>query len=206
MRLPPFTGVPRARGHRHLGGLLGPGASPFERHTGAEIAVVALAATATALTAYGVYQQGQAQAAAMRYNARLAEQQALASRQAAAFEAERARERSRRLLARARAIYGTTGVEVNEGSPLLVLADSARQAELEAQTIQYGGELRARQAQGQANLESFQARLASRAGTIGAGATLLSGAARIAGPQLYSGTSPGAIRVPAADMERWGYL
>lgn len=164
--------------------------------------IVAVAAVAAAgVAAYSQYQQGQAQNAAQKYNAKVAENQALAARQQAEFAANQQRERSRRLIANERALYGTAGVDVSAGSPLLVVADSAKQAELDAQATLAGGAARSSGFEAQGTLDRFMGRQAVQAGNLGAGATLLSGAASGASAYArYSGTGP---TVP---QQNYGYM
>lgn len=166
--------------------------------------IAAVAAIAAAgVGAYASYEQGQAQGKAARYNARVQENQALAAKQQAEFAANQQREQTRRLLARERALYGSSGVDVGVGSPLLVVADTAMQGELEAQAILKGGADRQSSFRAQAGLDRFMGRQAEMAGNIGAGATLLSGLGSAAGGYArYSGTTPTAgsntLRVPSA--------
>lgn len=179
--------------------------------TGIEtIAIIGIVATVAAagMSAYGQYQQGQAQSQALKYNATVAENQAIAARQQAAYLADREREQTRRVLSRQRALYGTAGVDVGVGSPLMVMADSARQGELNAQAVLAGGAARAQGYQAQAQLDRYMAGQARSAGQIGAGVSLLSGLAS-AGTQYrsYSGgtPSPGTIRVPSTYDQGYGY-
>lgn len=146
----------------------------------AAIAIAGLVVTvvAAAASAYVQYEQAEQQSKVAKYNAKVAENRAIEERQRAAFAAEQQREANRRVLARQRAAYGAADVEVNAGSPLLVMADSARQAELDAQIILSGGAARASGFTAQSNLDRFQAQNLKTAGYYGAGTTLLSGGAR----------------------------
>lgn len=155
------------------------------------VAIAAIISAVTAVAAAGVgayasYQQGQAQRTAARYNAALAEQQAEAQRTATAFAERQQREHDRRQIARARNLYGASGVDVGAGSPLLVELDSVRQAEYNAQAVRYGGEARAHFLEAQGGLDRFMGQQYGRAGTLGAGYSLLSGLGSAAG-RLYSG-------------------
>lgn len=148
-------------------------------------AVVSIATTAISM--YASYEQGQAQAQAQknvyRYQAALAENQAVAERQAAEVRAQEARERKRRLLSSTRAAAAASGIEVDEGSPGDVLLDNATQAELAVARARYGGELGAFGATQQASMARYQARLAGAAAPS-LGATLLTGFGRAA-QQVY---------------------
>jgi len=139
----------------------------------------AAAAIATAVgaivSAYAMYQQGQAAAAAQDYQAKIARNQAIAARQAAEVAAENARERHQRVLAAQRARLGAAGVMSTEGSPLIVQMESAEQAALEEARIRYAGQVQAGGYESQAILSGYQARSARAAGYLGAGASLLTG-------------------------------
>lgn len=161
--------------------------------TGAEIALIAIAAVGTAITAYSAYSQGQAQAAAQRYNARLAENQAVAARNAAQVEARQRMERYRRIQGANRATIGAAGLE-EAGSPLLVMADNAAQAEMDVALVKYRGELGAMSFQDEARLRRFGGGVAGRSGAFGAGSTLLSGAYNI-GSRFYTPSSGAASPV-----------
>ena len=143
--------------------------------------VVSIVATvaSTALGAYQSYQQGQQNQALAKYNARVAENQALQARYAAQVKEEQHRARILRLAGTARAGVGASGIE-ESGSPLLVMADSLEQAELDAQRIRYGGEVSAQGLESEARLQRFMGRQAASAGLFNAGGTLLSGAGRVA--------------------------
>ena len=78
-------------------------------------------------------------------------------------------------MSRQRALYGKSGVEI-EGSPLLVMEDTAAQGEMDALAIRWGGDVAAARARSEANLMKMQGRTAGRLGAIQAGTTLLSGA------------------------------
>jgi hypothetical protein len=107
--------------------------------------------------------------------------------------ADEAAERNRRVQARARALYGGMGV-TTEGTPLLVLMDSAEQAAIEEARIRHAGEVTAMGLETQAGRFRDEANRA-RAGVVipagrvsvnrqspglAAGTTLLTGASNIA--------------------------
>jgi hypothetical protein len=156
-----------------------------------EIIFAVVAAVGTAVSAYSAYSQGQAQASAQRYNAKLAENQAAGARNAADVEASQRLEHYRRVQAQNRANVGAAGV-TEAGSPLLVMADNAAQAEMDAQLVRYRGELGATTYQGEANLRRYGAGRAEAGGYLGAGSTLLSGAYDI-GSRYYGGKKLAAI-------------
>jgi len=108
----------------------------------------------------GAQQSAQAESDAYNYqaqinlrNKQLADQdrnQALATAQ---LEAEDKRRENARKLSSIRASYGTTGLEL-AGSPLDVLADTAREMTLEERRIEYEGDIRYRE--GTIKMQGYQ--------------------------------------------------
>jgi hypothetical protein len=99
----------------------------------------------TGLTAYSQYQQGKTaaeqakqEAAWMDYNAKVAEQEAEAERQATDFEFTQHTRAAKQLKARQRALIGKSGVTM-EGSPLLIAEDTAAQLAIEGANIRTTG-------------------------------------------------------------------
>ena len=166
--------------------------------SGLEIAYAVLAAASTTATAVGAYSSAQAQKAsynaqaqAADYNAQVMANNATTARNNAAAQESLQRERSRALLARGQAAAAESGFDSSGGSLDLILQQSADRAELDAQMIRYQGELQARGYSSQSVLDLFSgesyrsnASAANRAGNIGIGASLLSGAANYAGNSL----------------------
>ena len=103
------------------------------------IALVIAAVGAAASVGGAAYSAVSASAAASR-QAKFAQQQAEAARSAASVEAEDTRRRARYLLGKEAAAEGASGIQL-EGSPLLVMLDSAAESELDAQRKLYAGEL-----------------------------------------------------------------
>jgi hypothetical protein len=162
--------------------------------------MIALTVAAAAASAYVQYSASEAQAAAMKYNAAEAERQAEMADQATRFKAQQQAEADRRKRATARAITGVSGVEVGKGSSLLSDLDSARQAELNYQAIRYQGEGEVRALTSQRTLDLFQARSTQRQGLIGAGASLLGGAASGASQYQRTTATPKTITVPSSSV------
>lgn len=118
------------------------------------------------LSAMGSIRSGQAQAGAAEYNARLANIEA-------GSKAMQARRTGQQYIGAARAGRAKSGVTA-EGTPLLAIAESAANAEIDALNAQWGGRM-------EAGLYRAQGRSAKQAGYIGAGTSLLAGTARIKG-------------------------
>lgn len=155
-------------------------------------------AAAAAAAAYGAYSTAQAQrananaqAAAADYNAKVQEQNAQLARQNAAAAEEMQRQQANQLLARSRAAAVESGFDPASGSMDLLQQQNADNAELDAKMIRYKGELEARGYSAQSALSTFSgevgrsnASAANRAGNIGVGSALISGAANYSGAAL----------------------
>jgi hypothetical protein len=136
----------------------------------------AIAAIAgTALSAYGTYQAGQAQKAMANYNARLANNEAIAREQATKAETERMRDENRRIRASQEAGYSASGAMASSGTPLLVMAEEAGKMEMDVMNMQRTGAMQAQASRAQAKLDKYSGKMAARSANIGAGATLLTG-------------------------------
>ena len=101
-------------------------------------------------------EQSKTQAKYYAANADIAKQQA-------ANQAAQEKDKYRRLAASQRASFGASGIEVNEGSPLDVLADTDAEGAVSAMQLLYGGQLeaanwrqRARTARNSANMSMFE--------------------------------------------------
>ena len=129
------------------------------------------------MQAYGQYQAGQAAQDVANYNAKLAENEAIAREQATRSETERIRSEKEKMTARQRAGYAKTGAVITEGTPLLAVAEEAGLMELDILQAQRTGMLQAGASRSQAVIDRWSGKQAARAGIIGAGSTLLSGAA-----------------------------
>jgi len=154
---------------------------PELRHFGlsvAAIAGIAAAASAVAGATTAIVSSQQASAAA-DYNSEIAEQQAeLARRAGKAAEADQ-REANARVMAQQRAQLADSGI-TGEGTPLLLLLDTAAQAEVEAQRAKYTGKVNEQSSLANAGLFKLQKEQAVTRGAVGAGTSLLTGAAGVA--------------------------
>ncbi len=140
--------------------------------------VTAFAAVAGAgLAAYGAVKQGQYAKQASDYNAAISERDALAARQKAEYDAEASSQKFKSLLGRQRVLYAKAGVDIAEGSPLLMMTFQAQEAEKDRQAILYGGKTQAQSDLDKANLFRFSGGNAQTAGYISGGSTFLTGLA-----------------------------
>src|SRR5258705_515288 len=144
------------------------------------IAAVVATVVAAAVSAYGAYESGQQQEAQAKYQSKIAKNQAAATQNAAQVAEQNRREQDRRIMAEQRALVGGSGLST-EGAPLFVMLDSAKEAELDAIRLRYGGSLQTGGFLDQAKLFEYQGGQAARAGEITAGTTLLTGAASAVG-------------------------
>lgn len=148
------------------------------------IAIVATLA-ATAVSAGSAIAQGEAAEDAAKYNAAVANNDAAAANDQAQYEASRIRDRNRRILASQRAGQAKSGLAMS-GSFSDVQLDSTIQGEMDALAAIYTGQINAGSAQARAQLAKLEGRNAKRAGYMGAGGSLLTGASTVAGYKIKS--------------------
>ncbi len=138
---------------------------------------IALAAAGTATSVAGQIKAGNAAQRVGEFNANVATE-------AATIKEQQQRMADQRIQSAARANIGASGIEATSGSPLDVMVESARQAEMNALIIRRGGVLDAYSAR----MAGKNAKTASRIGALG---TLLTGASGV-GTQVadLSNTKP----------------
>lgn len=112
---------------------------------------------------------------AMNFNADIADSNAGQIREKAAWDEGINRDNARQFIGRQRTMYAKSGVNISEGSPLLIMADSAEKAEKDALAIRWGGDVAATEQENQANLLRFYGRNSIKAGNTQANATMLQG-------------------------------
>lgn len=149
----------------------------------------AITIASTVFSALGAINQSNAQAASYQsqrqatdYNATVLDQNAGIERQQANAREEAQRRDARRILGSQRAALSQAGTGMG-GSAADVMAQSAADAELDALTLRYEGDMRARGLIAQAEGERYQGRVA------GANAS----AARSAGPMNAIGSILGGV-------------
>ena len=147
----------------------------------------AIAAVAgAAISAYGQIQQGKQAKEASEYNARIAERDAAAARAKAEFDADTSARKFQSLLGKQRALYAKAGVDIAEGSPLLMMTLQAEEAERDRQAIIYSGKTAEQSDLDRAGLSRMTGSNAQKAGYIGAGSTFLTGLAGTGTKNRYS--------------------
>jgi hypothetical protein len=163
--------------------------------TAVAIGSLALTAAGTAMSAIGQGQQAAASAAQANYQAQLARNnQMVAEWQAQrALEQGRASEQQQRfktaqVIGSQRAALASQGGDIDSGSPLDIVGDTARAGEFDAQTVRnnaalqaYGFRVQAANAGAQSNLYSASAANTMAALPFGIGSTLLGGARSLIG-------------------------
>jgi hypothetical protein len=156
-------------------------------------------AAGTIMGAMGAMQSGNAARAAGDYNAQIAENnKVIAERQASDALArgkiaeDEQRRKTMAIKGAQRAALGASGVALDSGSALDILGDTAAFGELDALTIRsnadreaYGYRVQGMNFEAEAGLARAGGKAAQTAGMIGAGATLLSGAAGV-GDRWYA--------------------
>jgi hypothetical protein len=141
--------------------------------------VMAVAAVASAvISAAAAAQQGQTARKQAEYQAALAENNAIASRQQAEFDERQHREKARLTLSSQRARSAKSGVLASEGSPLFLNIDTGQDAEIGALNIRRQGEMRAQGFQSEAALGLFKGKAAQQQGYLSAGKSLLDGVSK----------------------------
>ena len=141
---------------------------------------IAMAASAagTVASTVGAIQQGKSAQNLANYNAQVAQNDAIAARQKAEFDAA-AQDRQAKLFAGTqRASMAGTGRELLDMQDVLDM--SAEEAELENLAIRYGGEMGYRAGQQGADLARFQGAVAKQTAQGKAASSLLTGASSIA--------------------------
>ena len=153
---------------------------------GVSAAVIAAYVTAAAavagagVSAYSSYQAGQESKKVSEANARMAEYQAKQAKEAAGLKAAQYKKEADRRMASIRAGFAASGVATTEGTPLLVLMESAEEVAADEERIKRGGEQTAWGLLQEANIQRIGGKSAATQGAFGAGSSLLGGASRVA--------------------------
>jgi len=152
---------------------------------------VGLGVAGLAMQASGQAQAGAAARAASEANARALQLKAQTDVAAAEAEARQSELASERHYGTIRANYAASGVDVNTGSPLEVMADQHMQGALAAKLLRFQGQVQAQQDLAAAGIQRAQGGAAATAGYIGAGGTLLTGIGNLAGSPTVQGLFTG---------------
>lgn len=133
----------------------------------------------TAVSTLGALQQGQQQRAYADYQAAQANADAQAERDAAQIHADKIRKMAKTQAGEARAAIAGSGVDVGEGTPVLIDSQIYANAEEDAWTTIFNGNNRGAQLDAQAQGFRISGRNAETASYWNAAGTALGGAASI---------------------------
>lgn len=139
------------------------------------VAVGAAMLAATAVSAYGQYQQSRYQGDLANYNADVAENSAKDAVNQGNAQAAQQRERARQLSGTQAATMAANGVDLGSGTAADVFADTAGMGELDALTTVNNAQRQAYGLQSQASGQRAQASATKTFGNMQTGATLLNG-------------------------------
>jgi hypothetical protein len=135
---------------------------------------MALTLVGAVVSAAGAISQGNAQAAAANYNAKVAERNKVATLEQTYTEVENQRSKNRKMIGEMRSAYGANGLEM-AGTPLDVISDTVAEQEYDVQKQKYVGRMKAMGFSEQAALSRMEAKSAKKAGYIGAASSLIGG-------------------------------
>jgi len=144
------------------------------------MAPIVLTVLSTAISAYSSYESGRQQQRTAQANAQMLEKKAEQEKYAAKVRGQQYKKEAERRMGQIRAGYAVSGVSTTEGTPLLVLMESASEAAKDEGRIRQGGEQAAWGLLSEARIQRIAGKSAYTQGVMGAGSSLLGGAARIA--------------------------
>jgi hypothetical protein len=180
-------------------------------------ASLAMAAAGTAMSVAGQAQQASAAAGSASYQAQvarnnqaIAEWNARRALQQGRVAEDQSRQKTSLIEGAQRAALASQGGDINSGSPLDIVGDTARAGEFDAQTIRnnaamhaYGFRVQAANAGAQSNLSSASAASTMANLPFGLGSSLLSGASSIAGKWKGLGAPDSDIDSEIATWSRY---
>ena len=163
--------------------------------------VTALYVVGTVVAAAGAVSSADAQRRAAHTNADNARNAAAIGLDQGNAQAAIQARQARMQMDAARAQYGASGVDVNEGSPLDVMQASAMNASLDNQTIKYNAKVKAFGYGSEASSYDTQGSAATQRGNWQAGSDILSGGAKAYGARGYSSGTGSALNTnPSGQM------
>lgn len=146
-------------------------------------AVPAMMMASAAISAVGALSSSRTAASEANANAQIASNNATLARQRGNAAEELTRRRTARALSEQRAAVAQSGFDPSSGSALALQTESAANAELDALTARYEGNLRALSFEQEANNMKARARAARSQGYVSAAGSLLQGASSAYGYQ-----------------------
>ena len=177
----------------------------------------AAAVIGLAMSAFGYYQQGEQQKAQYQYqadmmarNAKIADMNAADAQRRGDIEEKQNRLKVAGLIGTQKSAFASSGVAIEEGSPLEVTSDTAAWGEWEAQTIKHntakeiwGIKNISADYRAQSGLYDAAATNAYQGGMFKAGGSLLSGAGTVA--DKWSSWFPSSTAAPTASSNYTKY-
>ena len=152
--------------------------------------IMVLGALGALASAVGSIAAGVAQNNVAKYNAQVAENNATAERQRAAYEAGMIEDDKQRVIGAQRAGGVSAGLDITQGTPIAVLGDSAKSAELDILARKYSGEAQATAYQNDARRMRAEGKAAQTAGIIGGFSSILGGFGKMASTSSSSSYRP----------------
>lgn len=133
-----------------------------------------------AASAFGAIAGGIQSQRVSEYNAKVAENNASAEQQRAAFDANIQRDRVRQVVGSQRAAGAANGLDITSGTPVAVLGDTAKAGELDVLARLYAGDSAAVAYRNDAARFRAEGKAQRTAGFINAGTSLISGFGQMA--------------------------
>jgi len=155
------------------------------------VTAISLAVVSTGLSVYGQMEAAATAKKVGKYNAKVAENQALQTEMDAAENIRRQRIANRKAMSMQMGKFAKAGVVINEGTPLELLSESAATLELEVQDYNRNARVQGQNLRAQGAMSIYTGNQQAQAYQIGAASTLLSGASSVAGMGYNMGTKPG---------------
>lgn len=139
-----------------------------------------LTGLSTGMQINSIGNQGSYAASAYRANANMLDEQAASVGQQGAWQANKLRQKGQQIAGTQTAAISANGLDVQQGSPLALLAGTAQKSEEDAQTTTYNANLKMWGLQNQANAYRSQANYIEDAASNQQIGTLLTGITKVA--------------------------
>jgi hypothetical protein len=155
----------------------------------AELAAAGMGIAGTVLSAFGKYREGVQTQKIYDANAKIVEQDAAWKAAAAKEEGYKLSRQRNEMIGEQAALYGASGLGLDTGSPLDVMAKTASEYERDIGFTGIAASRALIAGANQASIYKYAGKEAYYGGILGAGSTLLSGFGKAA--SIYSGSSGG---------------
>lgn len=142
-----------------------------------------------------IHNQAKYEASVAKQNAKIAEQQSLSAGEKGAYEQAQTRTQAEKIMAAQKAAYGASGIDISGGTPLSVLAGTAKAAEQDVAAQRYNTALQMWGLQSEAEMYKTQAKNIKSAARAKMISSLISGATQaksaFGGGSSTKGVNPG---------------